>query len=91
MYTSLREELIFYDMHMIMMYRHTIEVLVNIPEKCAGCLLIPSDIRIMQSLCKLYPSTFSSVDTHDKTSCASCATNEVDVGMLSLSRSLSFL
>ena len=70
-----------YDVHMLLMYRHTIEVLVNIPEKCAGCLLIPSDIRIMQSLCKLHPSIFGSVDIQDKTSCASCATNAVGVGM----------
>lgn len=80
-YTSLREELLLYDVHMLLMYSHTVEVLVNIPEKCAGCLLIPSGICIMQSLCKLHPSVFGSVDIRDKTSCTSCATNEVDVGM----------
>ena len=83
MCVSLREELLFYDVRMLLMYRHAVEVLVNIPEKCASCLLIPSDTRIMPSLCKLHPSIFGSVGIQDKSSCASCATNAVDVGMLS--------
>jgi hypothetical protein len=36
---------------------------VNIPEKCAYCLLIPSHVCVAQDLCKLYPTIFTTSDT----------------------------
>ena len=37
---------------------------MNIPEKCADCLLIPSHIGVTQDLCKLYPTIFATSDTN---------------------------
>lgn len=37
---------------------------MNIPEKCAYCLLIPSHVDVTQDLCKLYPTIFATSDTN---------------------------
>ena len=37
---------------------------MNIPEKCADCLLIPSHVGVTQDLCKLYPTIFATSDTN---------------------------
>ena len=54
---------------------------MNIPEKCANCLLVPSHVRITQDLSRLYPTIFS---TLDKSTCIT--TENIDIGeSLSLS------